>query len=119
MPNSVLIVDDAIFMRRAIREMLEKNGYEVVGEAENGKTAIQKYAEHKPDIVTLDITMPEMSGSMALKEIMNLDKAAKVIMVTAMGQEELVKEAIIAGAKSFIVKPFTEEKLIQVLQKIT
>jgi two-component system chemotaxis response regulator CheY len=106
-------------MRRAIREMLEKNGYEVIGEAENGKAAIQKYKEYKPDIVTLDITMPEMSGSMALKEIMNLDKDAKVIMVTAMGQEELVKEAIIAGAKSFIVKPFTEEKLIQVLQKIT
>jgi two-component system, chemotaxis family, chemotaxis protein CheY len=119
MPSSVLVVDDAIFMRRAIREMLEKNGYEVIGEAENGKTAIQKYKEHKPDIVTLDITMPEMSGSMALKEIINLDKDAKVIMVTAMGQEELVKEAIIAGAKSFIVKPFTEEKLIQVLQKIT
>ncbi|WOO38140.1 response regulator [Anaerocolumna sp. AGMB13020] len=119
MPGSVLIVDDAIFMRRVIREMLEKNGYEVVGEAENGKIAIQKYKEHKPDIVTLDITMPEMSGSMALKEIMNLDQAAKVIMVTAMGQEELVKEAIIAGARSFIVKPFTEEKLIQVLQKIT
>lgn len=119
MPSSVLVVDDAIFMRRVIREMLEKNGYEVIGEAENGKIAIQKYKEYKPDIVTLDITMPEMSGSMALKEIINLDKDAKVIMVTAMGQEELVKEAIIAGAKSFIVKPFTEEKLIQVLQKIT
>lgn len=116
--KNVLIIDDAAFMRAALKIMLEKNGYTVVGEAENGKAGVSKFAQLKPDIVTLDITMPEMNGVIALKEIMNIDKTAKVIMVSAMGQENIVREAIIAGAKSFIVKPFKEDHIIKTLSKL-
>ncbi len=108
----VLIVDDAAFMRSTIRMMLERNGHEVCGEAENGSVAIKRYQELMPDLVTLDITMPEMDGVRALKEIMRMAPAAKVIMVSAMGQEHLVREAVLAGAKGFIVKPFKEEALM-------
>ena len=116
--KKVLIVDDASFMRFSIKTTLEKNGFQVAGEAGNGREAVKKYAELQPDIVTLDITMPEMSGIDTLKEIMQLDKSAKVIMVSAMGQEGMVRDAIINGAKSFIVKPFKEEQLINALKKI-
>lgn len=114
----VLIVDDTVFMRMSLKMMLENNGFEVVGEAENGKVGVRKYKELKPDIVTMDITMPEMTGIEALKEIRNLDPKAKVIMVSALGQEPMVKEAVLNGAKTFIVKPFKEEHLIQTLSKI-
>jgi len=116
--NRVLIVDDAAFMRMAIRTILDKNGFEVAGEAENGQIAVRKYKELKPDIVTMDITMPEMTGIEALKSIKAVDPGAKVIMISAMGQEVMVREAIILGAKSFIVKPFKEEHVIQTISKV-
>ncbi len=116
--KKVLIVDDASFMRLSLRTMLEKNGYEVAGEAENGFEAIKLYTELKPDIVTMDITMPELDGIQALKSIIEIDRTAKVVILSAMGQETKVKEAIICGAKTFIVKPFKEEHLIQTLNKI-
>lgn len=115
----VLIVDDAAFMRSAIKTMLENNGFDVVGEAENGLSAINKYKELTPDIVTMDITMPEMSGIEALKKIKEYDSKAKIIMVSAMGQEVMVRESIINGAKSFIVKPFLEEQVVKTLNKIS
>lgn len=114
----VLIVDDAAFMRMVIRGLLEKNGMEVVGEAENGAEGIKRYFELKPDIVTMDITMPEMDGIQALKAIRQQDPKAKVIMLSAMGQEAKVKEAVKSGAKSFIVKPFKEETVILTLKKV-
>jgi two-component system chemotaxis response regulator CheY len=115
--KTVLIVDDAAFMRLSIRKMLEKNGYEVVGEAENGLVAVEKYMELQPDIVTMDITMKDMNGLEALKAIMERDKKANIIMVSAMGQEAMVKDAVLSGAKGFIVKPFKEETLIKALEK--
>lgn len=115
--RKVLIVDDAAFMRMAIRNILEKHSYEVAGEAENGAVAVSKYKELKPDIVTMDITMPIMTGLEALKAILAYDSNAKVIMVSAMGQQQMVMEAIMAGAKSFIVKPFKEDHVILTLSK--
>jgi len=116
--SKVLIVDDAAFMRISIKNMLTKNGYEVVGEAENGAIGVEMYKELHPDIVTMDITMPEMSGLDALKEINKIDPQAKVVMVSAMGQEAMVREAIVSGAKGFIVKPFKEEGIIAALKKL-
>ncbi|MFW5648601.1 MAG: response regulator [Candidatus Alkaliphilus sp. MAG34] len=114
----VLIVDDAAFMRLSIRTMLEKNGFEVIGEARNGLEAVQKYRDLNPDIVTMDITMPKVTGVDALKIIMGYDPDAKVIMLSAMGQESMVKEAVLNGAKSFIVKPFKEEHLVKTLRNL-
>ncbi len=113
----VMIVDDAAFMRISIKNMLTKNGFDVVGEAENGKVAVQKYDELKPDIVTLDITMPEMDGLQALKEIMKMDPGANVIMISAMGQESMVRDAVMSGAKGFIVKPFKEDVILAAFSK--
>ncbi len=114
----VLIVDDAAFMRLAIKNVLSKNGFQVVDDAKNGQEAVEKYMVLRPDIVTMDITMPDMTGIEALKEIRTFDPAAKVVMISAMGQESMVKEAILSGAKSFIVKPFREEHITQTLIKI-
>jgi len=114
----VLIVDDAAFMRMSLKTLLERNGFQVVGEAENGVVAVRKYKELKPDIVTMDITMPEMDGVQALKEIRQLDSASKVVMITALGQESYVREAVMLGAKGFIVKPFTEDYVINTLSKL-
>lgn len=113
----VLVVDDAGFMRNALKLMLEKNAFEICGEAENGKIAIEKYNELKPDIVTMDITMPEKTGIEALADIMKMDPNAKIIMVSALGQESFVREAVLAGAKGFIVKPFKEEAILKALEK--
>jgi len=115
---TVLIVDDAAFMRISIKNMLTKNGYDVVGEAENGQIAVEMYKDLSPDIVTMDITMPEMTGLEALKEITKLDPQSKVVMVSAMGQEAMVRDAIISGAKGFIVKPFKEEGIIAAIKKL-
>lgn len=115
--KKILIVDDALFMRVTLKTMLEKNNFEVVGDAENGIKAIEMYKLLKPDIVTMDITMPQMEGIEALKEIIEFDPDAKVIMVSALGQETKVKEAIIIGAKGFVVKPFKEEYLVKALSK--
>ena len=108
----VLIVDDAAFMRMSIRKMLEENGFEIVGEAENGLMAIEKYQELQPEVVTMDITMPEMDGLEALRQIKKIDPAASIVMVSALGQEARMKEAIIYGAKGFIVKHFKEKIIV-------
>jgi two-component system, chemotaxis family, chemotaxis protein CheY len=115
----LMIVDDASFMRVTIRRMLESYDYEVVAEAADGKEAIEMYKKFKPDVTTMDITMPNMTGIEALKEIKLFDKDAKIVMVSAMGQEGLIREAVINGASSFIVKPFQKNKLLEVLDGIT
>jgi two-component system chemotaxis response regulator CheY len=117
MANRILIVDDAAFMRMMIKDILSKNGYEVVGEANDGMQAIEKFKELKPDLVTMDITMPEMDGITALKEIKTMDPNAKVIMCSAMGQQAMVIDAIQAGAKDFIVKPFQADRVIEAINK--
>lgn len=117
MANRILIVDDAAFMRMMIRDILSKNGFEIVGEAVDGAQAIEKYKEHKPDLITMDITMPEMDGITALKEIRKIDPSAKVIMCSAMGQQAMVIDAIQAGAKDFIVKPFQADRVIEAIKK--
>src|SRR5699024_6962545 len=117
MGNRILIVDDAAFMRMMIKDILVKNGFEVVGEAQNGKEAVEKFKELKPDLVTMDITMPEKDGVTALKEIKEIDSAAKIIMCSAMGQQAMVIDAIQAGAKDFIVKPFQADRVIEAIQK--
>lgn len=116
--KKVLIVDDAAFMRLTLKTMLERNGFEVAGEAENGAVGIKKYKELKPDIVTMDITMPIMDGIQALKEIKAFDPEAKVVMLSAVGQKPFICEAVMLGAKSFIVKPFNEGHVVKVLSQI-
>lgn len=118
MGKKILIVDDAVFMRMKLKDILEKNGFEVVAEAQNGAEAIEKFKAEKPDLVTMDITMPEMDGVEALKEIKKIDSNAKVIMCSAMGQQTMVMEAIQAGALDFIVKPFDNERVIQSINKV-
>ncbi|GIO41825.1 MULTISPECIES: response regulator [Paenibacillus] len=117
MANRILIVDDAAFMRMMIRDILTKNGFEVVGEAQDGAQAVEKFKELRPDLVTMDITMPEMDGIAALKEIKNMDANARVIMCSAMGQQAMVIDAIQAGAKDFIVKPFQADRVIEAINK--
>lgn len=117
MSKRIMIVDDAIFMRMKLKDILEKNGYEVVAEAQNGADAIEKYRAERPDIVTMDITMPEMNGIEALKGIKRIDPSAKVIMCSAMGQQAMVMEAIQSGALDFIVKPFETDRVIDSIQK--
>ena len=117
MAKSILIVDDAAFMRMMIKDILTKNGYEVVGEAANGADAVEKYKELNPDLVTMDITMPEMDGITALKEIKEYDPNAIIIMCSAMGQQAMVIDAIQAGAKDFIVKPFQADRVFEAIQK--
>ena len=117
MGTKVLIVDDAAFMRMMLRDILSKNGFDVVGEADNGKVAVQMYKDLKPDVVTMDITMPEMDGIAAVKEIKSSDPAAKVVMVSAMGQQAMVIEAIRSGAADFIVKPFQPDRVLEALGK--
>ena len=114
----VLIVDDAIFMRTMIRDILEKNGFEIIGEASSGKEAIEKYSRLKPDLVTMDIVMPEMGGIEAVKSIVKIDPNAKILMCSAMGQKALVIEAIQAGAKDFVVKPFQPSAVIEAITRI-
>lgn len=117
MSKRILIVDDAAFMRMMIKDILSKNGFEVVGEAADGVQAIEKYNELKPDLVTMDITMPEMDGIAALKEIKSKNPNAIIIMCSAMGQQAMVIDAIQAGAKDFIVKPFQADRVIEAISK--
>ena len=117
MAQSVLIVDDAAFMRMMIKDILVKNGYNVVGEAENGEVAVEKYKELAPDLVTMDITMPEKDGITALKEIKAINPSATIIMCSAMGQQAMVIDAIQAGAKDFIVKPFQADRVLEAVSK--
>ena len=113
----VLVCDDAAFMRMMIKDILTKNGYTVAGEAENGAKAVEKYAELHPDLVLMDITMPEMDGIQALKNIKAADSSAKVIMCSALGQQAMVIESIQSGAKDFIVKPFQADRVIEAVKK--
>ncbi len=115
--TKILVVDDAEFLRVRISKMLVGDGYEVI-EAENGLLALNAYKSQKPDVVLMDITMPEMDGLTALREILAVDSSAKVVMLTALGQESVVLEAIKSGAKDFIVKPFERERVVGALQKL-
>jgi len=118
MAKNILICDDAAFMRMMIKDILSKNGYNVAGEAENGAKAVEKYKELNPDLVLMDITMPEMDGIQALKEIKKLDAGALVIMCSAMGQQAMVIEAIQNGARDFIVKPFAADRILEAVRKV-
>ena len=114
---TIMIVDDAAFMRMMMKDILTKNGFTVVGEAENGAVAVEKYLELQPNLTTMDITMPEMDGLQALKEIRKRDVKARVIMCSAMGQQSVVIEAIQSGAKDFIVKPFQADRVLEAIMK--
>ncbi len=113
----VMVVDDAAFMRVRAAKVLQDNGHQVM-EAENGADAVRKYQQWQPDVVLMDITMPEMDGLSALKEIKKIDPAARIAMVTAMGQQAIVMEALKAGAKDFVLKPFQPERVLSALQKL-
>lgn len=118
MAKNILICDDAAFMRMMIKDILTKNGYNIAGEVENGAKAVEKYNELKPDLVLMDITMPEMDGIQALKKIKETDPNASVIMCSAMGQQAMVIESIQSGAKDFIVKPFQADRVLEAVQKV-
>ncbi len=118
MGKKILIVDDASFMRLNLRNILESQDYEVAGEATNGNEAIKLYKETEPDLVTMDITMPEKDGITAMKEILEIDSSARVLVISAMGQEAYIKKAIVAGAKHFIVKPFKKDNVVPVIEKV-
>ena len=119
MPLRVMIVDDALFMRNILKDIFEQAGYEVVAEADNGEEVLPLYHKAAPDLVTMDIIMPRRSGLDALRDLMAADPAARVIMVSALGQEALVLEAVEAGARDFIVKPFKEAKVLEVARRVT
>ena len=118
MQKRILIADDALFMRATLKKILTEHGYSVCGEASTGEEAVQMFKTLKPDLVTMDITMPEMDGLVALRKIKELDPTAKVIMCTAMGQKSIIIEAIESGAKDYIIKPFQPERITQALDKI-
>ncbi|KPU44655.1 chemotaxis protein CheY [Oxobacter pfennigii] len=118
MPGKVLIVDDAAFMRMMIKDILSNNGYEVIGEGNNGIKAIELYKKERPDVVTMDITMPDMDGITAVKEIRKIDPTAKIVMCSALGQQSMVMDAIQAGAKDFIVKPFQPDRVLEAIKKV-
>ncbi|SHJ51509.1 two-component system, chemotaxis family, response regulator CheY [Malonomonas rubra DSM 5091] len=118
MAKQVMIVDDALFMRSMLRDIFEAAGWQVVAEAENGQQAVELFAQHQPDLVTMDIVMPEMSGLDAMQKILSDYPEAKVVMCSALGQESMVMEAIKAGAKDFIVKPFQDEQVIDVVDRV-
>lgn len=118
MAKRILITDDALFMRVTLKNILTQNGFEVVGEAANGLESVKLYNELKPDLVTMDITMPEMDGISAVREIRSNNPDAKIVMCTAMGQKNMVVEAIEAGAKDFIVKPFQPDRVLEAVNKL-
>ena len=118
MTKKILIVDDAAFMRLTIKNILLKAGYEIAGEAENGDDAINKYQSLKPDLITMDIVMLGKDGIQTVKELIQIDSKAKVIMVSAMGQQALIVDAIQAGAKGFILKPFSEEAVLEEIKRV-
>ncbi|MBN2069971.1 MAG: response regulator [Candidatus Krumholzibacteriota bacterium] len=118
MKPRVLVVDDAIFMRKMIADILEGQGMEIVGEADTGAGAVEKYSALKPDLVTMDIIMPEMNGIDAVKNIMASDPQARIVMCSALGQQALVQDALGAGARDFLIKPFNPSRVIEVVSKI-
>jgi two-component system chemotaxis response regulator CheY len=113
----VLVVDDAAFMRKMVTDALSGGGHEIVGEAANGAEAVQRFQELRPDVMTLDITMPEKDGLTALREIIAVDPGAKVVMCSALGQESKVLESIKLGAKDFVVKPFQADRVLSAIEK--
>ncbi|NLN15976.1 MAG: response regulator [Firmicutes bacterium] len=117
MAHTILVVDDTAFMRMMIKNVVQKHGYQVIGEAGDGEEAIAKYKELRPDLVTMDITMPKLDGISAIKAIMEFDPNAKIIVCSAMGQKAMVIEALKSGAKDFLVKPFEADRVIEALQK--
>ncbi|MDI2588851.1 response regulator [Psychrobacillus sp. NEAU-3TGS] len=117
--RTVLVVDDAIFMRTTIKRMLEEHQFDIIGEAANGQEAVEMYRKLLPDVVTMDITMPGMTGIEAVKAIISEHPDAKIVMVTALGQQKLIVDALESGAKDFITKPFNPEQIVQVLQNVT
>ncbi len=118
MLKKILIVDDAMFMRKLLKDIFTAAGYEVVGEAENGQEGYEKFCTLRPDLVTMDITMPEVNGLDGLLRIMTFDPSAKVVMCSAMGQEKMVTDAIMRGAKGFLVKPFDRERVVAEVERI-
>lgn len=114
----VLIVDDAAFMRMMVKDILQKNGFEVIGEGSNGIQAVELYKQERPDVVTMDITMPDMDGIEAVKQIKAFDPNAKIVMCSAMGQQSMVMDAIKAGARDFIVKPFQADRVLEAINKV-
>lgn len=118
MALSVMIVDDALFMRNMLKDIFARAGYDVVGEAEDGEAALERYREIRPDLVTMDIVMPKRSGIEALRDIISEDPQACVVMVSALGQDSLVLEAVETGARDFIVKPFKEDKVLEVVRRV-
>jgi two-component system chemotaxis response regulator CheY len=115
----ILVVDDAAFMRRMVSDVLTSGGHEVVGEAADGNEAVERYKELRPDVMTLDITMPEKDGLTALRELIAIDPGATVVMCSALGQESKVLEAVKAGAKDFIAKPFEPQRVLTAIEKVT
>lgn len=118
MKSSLLVVDDSLFMRQMLRDILPKDKFEIIGEASTGQEAIKRYEELRPDLVTMDITMPDMDGLEALKSIIKINNSAKIIMCSAMGQKPMIKEALEAGALDFIIKPFDRNKAIKIIEKV-
>ena len=118
MSNTVLVCDDAVFMRTLLSDILSQSGFEVIGEAETGVQAIERYKQLRPDLVTMDIVMPDMGGIDAVREIVKVDPGAKVLMCSAMGQQALVVEAIQAGAKDFVVKPFQPSRVLEAVTRV-
>jgi len=118
MSNRVLVADDARFMRQLIREIIEPEGFEVVGEAADGRAVVEEFSRLQPDVITMDIVMPKRSGIDAAKEILALDPGARIVMVSALGQEALVMEALQAGAADYVVKPFKPDAVIATLRKL-
>jgi two-component system chemotaxis response regulator CheY len=116
--STVLVCDDAVFMRTMVSDILSQAGFTVVGEAENGKQAVEKYQQLKPDLVTMDIIMPEMGGIEAVKKITQMDPGARILMCSAMGQQSLVQEALQAGARDFVVKPFQPSRVLEAVQRV-
>ena len=119
MTKRVLIVDDALFMRNLLREVFLQAGWQVIAEAENGRQAVDRYVEYQPDLVTMDIVMPEMNGLEALRQIIGLHPEARIIMCSALGQERMVMEAIRAGARDFIIKPFRNQQVLEVVERVS
>ncbi len=118
MSKRVLIVDDALFMRTMLRDIFESAGWQIVAEAENGEQAIEKYKIHQPDLVTMDIVMPELGGIDALKIILGDNPEARIVVCSALGQKNLIMDAVNAGAKDFIVKPFQSDQVLEVVERV-
>ena len=115
---NIIVVDDSLFMRQILKELITGMGHVIIGEAEDGYEAVMRYSELRPDMITMDINMPKMSGVTALKEILKIDPKAKVLICSALGQQSMITEAIRAGAKDFVVKPIQNERVVKAIQNV-